>query len=245
MLPIYQPSSQSLIPRRYHFRPPKYYRGPLHPHQPPAVSDPASREFKPGPFSLPRLEQTYHDTFEPDLMTQTYAHFPPGTSPPVKGERLRSWVGDNPYFKNRPLRGPRGGDVLKLLRKPITYKNVPHLQRVTVHCMVKEAKENSAWLHVAGMVMQAITNVRATSHATKKSVAGFGVREGQYLSVTCELVGEDMYHFLSKVVDVVMPKIKDYRGIKGSTGDSSGNLAFGLNADEVALFPEIEVNYDM
>ena len=71
------------------------------------------------------------------------------------------------------------------------------------------------------------------------------MREGQYLSVTCELVGEDMYHFLSKVVDVVMPKIKEYRGIKGSTGDSSGNLAFGLNADEVALFPEIEVNYDM
>lgn len=178
-------------------------------------------------------------------MTMTYTHFPPGIEPPKKGERLRSWVGDNPYFKNRPLRGPRGGDVLRLLRKPITFRNVPKLERVTVHSMVSDAKENSAYLHVAGMVMQAITNVRATAHATRKSVAGFGVREGQYLSVTCELEGENMYHFLSKVVDVVMPKIKDWRGVKGSSGDSSGNLAFGLTGEDIALFPEVEVNYDM
>ena len=111
--------------------------------------------------------------------------------------------------------------------------------------MVKEAKKDSAHLHIAGMVMQAITNVRATSHATRKSVAGFDVRQGQYLSVTCDLTGENMYHFLSKVVDVVMPKIKDFRGVKGSSGDSSGNLAFGLGPEEVALFPEVEVNYDM
>lgn len=135
--------------------------------------------------------------------------------------------------------------MLRLVRKPINFSNIPQLERVTVHSMVKEAKSDSAHLHVAGMVMQAITNVRATAHATKKSVAGFNVRKGQYLSVTCDLTGEDMYHFLSKVVDVVMPKIKDFQGIKGSSGDSSGNLAFGLTAEQVALFPEIEVNYDM
>ena len=174
-----------------------------------------------------------------------YTHFPPGVSAPQKGERLRSWIGDSPYYKNRPLRGPRGGDVLRLLRKPITFRNVPKLERVTVHTMVKGAIEDSAHLHVAGMVMQAITNVRAESHAAKKSVAGFGIRQGQYLSVTCDLRGEDMYHFLSKVVDVVMPKIKDWRGVKGSSGDSSGHLAFGLTGEDVALFPEIEVNYDM
>lgn len=178
-------------------------------------------------------------------MTMAYVHYPPGFEAPKRQQRLREWVGDNPYFKNRQLRGPRGGDVLRLLRDPITFRNVPRLERVTVHCMAKEAKENSAYLHVAGMVLQAITNVRATAHETQKSVAGFGVREGQFLSVTCELTGETMYHFLSKVVDVVLPKIKDFRGIKGSTGDSSGNLAFGLTAEDIALFPEVEVNYDM
>lgn len=234
---------------RYKFRPPKYYRGPLHPHQPPKPSDPASREFIPGPFSLPRLHQTYDSTLAPDLMTLAYTHFPPGFERAQKGERLRSWstqaAGESPYYKNRPLRGPRGGDVLRLLRKPITFRNIPQLTRVTVHSMVKQAKSDSAHLHIAGMVMQAITNVRVTAHRTRKSVAGFEVRAGQYLSVTAELTGEDMYHFLSKVVDVVMPKIKDWRGVKGSSGDTSGNLAFGLTGDEVALFPEVEVNYDM
>jgi large subunit ribosomal protein L5 len=111
--------------------------------------------------------------------------------------------------------------------------------------MVKGAIDDSAHLHVAGMVTQAITNVRATAHEVKKSVAGFRIRAGQHVSVTAELYGEDMYHFLSKLVDVVLPKFKDWKGIKGSSGDSSGNIAFGLTPDQVALFPEIEVNYDM
>lgn len=182
-------------------------------------------------------------------MTLAYTHYPPGFERPQKGERLRSWsqsaAGESPYYKNRPLRGPRGGDVLRLLRKPITFRNIPQLERVTVHSMVSAAKNDSAHLHVAGMVLQAITNVRVTAHRTRKSVAGFDVRAGQYLSVTSELRGEDMYHFLSKVIDVVMPKIKDWRGVKGSSGDTSGNLAFGLTGEEVALFPEVEVNYDM
>jgi large subunit ribosomal protein L5 len=177
-------------------------------------------------------------------MTMTYTHFPPGFVPPKKGDRLREWVGDNPYYKNRPRRGPRGGAVLRLLRKPITYANIPELEKVTVHTMVKGAISDSSHLHVAGMVMQAITGVRATAHKTKHSVAGFGVREGQFLSLTCELKGEAMYHFLGKVVDVVMPRIKDFRGMKGSSGDGSGNLAVGFSEEEVAVFPEVEVNYD-
>lgn len=231
--------------RRYKFRPPKYYRGPLHPHQPPPVSDPSSRLFQPGPFTSPRLEQTYHSTFAPDLMTLAYTHFPPGYRAPPKAARLRPWDGASPYYKNRPLRGPRGAEVLRLLRKPTTFRNIPRLEKITVHSMVNGAIEDSAHLHIAGMVVQAITNVRVTSHKTRKSVAGFGIRAGQYLSVTAELKGEDMYHFLGKCIDVVMPKIKEWRGVKGSSGDSSGNLAFGFTKEDVALFPEIEVNYDM
>ncbi|KAK4984318.1 54S ribosomal protein L7, mitochondrial [Elasticomyces elasticus] len=236
---------QQLPSSRYRFRPPKYYRGPLHPHQPPPPSHPSSRLFVPGPFTLPRLEQTYHSTIAPDLMTLSYVHFPPGYRAPPKGPRLRPWEGPSPYHKNRPVRGPRGGDVLRLLRAPTTFRNVPKLERVTVHTMVSDAINDSAPLHVAGMVLQAITSVRAEAHKTRKSVAGFGTREGQWLSLTAELRGEDMYHFLGKCIDVVMPKIKDWRGAKGSSGDSSGNLAFGFTREDVALFPEIEVNYDM
>lgn len=135
--------------------------------------------------------------------------------------------------------------MLRLLRDPITFRNVPKIERVTVHSFVKEATNDSAHLHIAGMVMQSITNVRATAHQVKKSVAGFGVRAGQHLSVTCELTGEDMHHFLGKCVDVVMPKIKEWKGVKGSSGDNSGNIAFGFTGEEVAMFPEVEVNYDM
>lgn len=226
------------------YRSPRYYRGPFNPSQPLPPSHPHSREFRAGPFSLPRLEQTYNDTFAPDLMTLFYQHLPPGYEAPTKGERLRRWTGDSPYFKNRPLRGPRGGLNLRLLRKPITFNNVPKLERVTVHTMQKQAIDDTGYLAVAGMALQAMTGVRAQSHVIKKSDASFGLRAGQYLSLTCNLYGEDMYHFLSKVIDVVMPKIKDYKGIKGSSGDSSGNLTFGFTKEQVALFPEIEFNYD-
>ena len=163
-------------------------------------------------------------------MTLAYVHHEPGYRAPKKGERLRSWQGESPYFKNRPLRGPRGGDVLRLLRNEITFRNVPKIERVTVHTMVKGATSDSAHLHIAGMAMQAITNVRATAHATKKAVAGFGIRAGQHVSVTCELQGEDMYHFLFKCVYVVMPKMKEFRCVKGSSGDNSGNIAFCFTA---------------
>jgi large subunit ribosomal protein L5 len=54
-----------------------------------------------------------------------------------------------------------------------------------------------------------------------------------------------MEHFFGKLVDVVLPRLKDWPGVKGTSGDSSGNITFGLSQEQVALFPEIEVNYDM
>ena len=110
--------------------------------------------------------------------------------------------------------------------------------------MVKRAVDDSAHLHVAGMIVQAITNVRVRTHKHKKTLQQFGTRAGRYVSVTADLRGEDMYHFLGKVVDVVLPRIKDYQGVKGSSGDSSGNISFGFDKEVVGSFPEIEVNYD-
>jgi large subunit ribosomal protein L5 len=233
-----------LPPSRYQYRPPKYYRGPLHPHQPPSVSDPASRLFQPGPFSLPRLEQTYQSTIAADLLTLTYQHYPPGFRAPTKAQRLREWTGDSPYFKNRPLRPPRGSSNLRLLTPPRTFRNIPEITKVVVHSMVPEAQENSAHLHVAGMAVQAMTNVRVKTHKARHNVVGWGIREGKYVAVTAEVEREDTFHFLSKLVDVVLPKIKEWKGVNGTSGDGSGNISFGLKPDQVALFPEIEVNYD-
>lgn len=177
-------------------------------------------------------------------MTLSYAHYPPGYEAPTKGPRLRKWDDSSPYHKNRPSRPPRGGDVLRLLRKPATFRNVPKLTGVTVHSFVKKATEGSAALHVAGMAIQAITGVRCTSHAAISNVLQWGMRAGKFVAVSSDLTGEDMYHFLSKCVDIVMPRIKDWKGVKGTSGDSSGNISFGLTPEAVAYFPEIEVNYD-
>ena len=120
------------------------------------------------------------------------------------------------------------------------------LERVTVHAYCKGAIHGgSAFIHVAGMVLQAITNVRVTTHKSKTGEASWGLIKGkQTVSMTADLKGENMYHFLTKLVSVVMPKIKDWKGLRATTGDSSGNLSLGLTPDVVSSFPEVEVNYD-
>ncbi|CAL5871801.1 uncharacterized protein PFLUO_LOCUS6054 [Penicillium psychrofluorescens] len=241
-------SRRAQLPRsRYQFRPPKYDRGPLHPHQPPPPSDPSSRVFVPGPFSLPRVQQTYDAAIASDILTLCYVHNPPGFTPPPKAPRLREWDDSSPYHKNRPLRGPRGGDVLRLLRKPIKFNSIPELERITIHSYVKQAaQENSGWLHVAGMAVQAISNKRVETFKSRASVSTWSIAPGRdTVAVKAELRGEDMYHFFGKLVDVVLPRLKDWPGVKGTSGDSSGNITFGLEPEQVALFPEIEVNYDM
>ena len=199
----------------------------------------------PGPFTLPRLVQTYQSTIAPDFMTLAYAHRPPGFQPAPRPQRLRAWDDSSPYHKNRPLRPPRGGHALRLLNERVTFRNVPKLERVTLHSMVSEAKKDSAYLHVAGMVLQVITGVRVTAVKSRTDVAGFDLRKNKYIAVKNELRGEDMYHFVSRLVDVVLPRIKDWAGVSGAAGDSSGNIMFGLTPDAVRLFPEVEVNYDM
>jgi large subunit ribosomal protein L5 len=175
----------------------------------------------------------------------TYQHYPPGYRAPKVEQRLREWQGDSPYFKGRPLRGPRGkGEVLRLLQEPRTFRNIPKIEKVVVHSMVPEAMQDSAIMHVAGMVLQAITNVRVESHKARHNVVGWGLREGRYVSVTATLEREDASHFLEKLIDVVLPRIKEWKGVPGSSGDGHGNISFGLTPDQLALFPEIEVNYD-
>ena len=194
---------------------------------------------------MPRLDQTYQSTIAADLLALTYQHHAPGYRPPKVENRLRQWTGESPYFKNRPLRGPRGrGEELRLLTAPRTFRNVPKLTKITIHSMVPQAQENSAYLHVAGMITQAISNVRATAHKARHNVVGWGLREGKYVAVTSEMEREDASHFLAKLIDVVLPRIKEWKGVPGSSGDGAGNMTFGLTPQQVALFPEIEVNYD-
>src|SRR6266536_1734661 len=120
-------------------------------------------------------------------MTMAYMHNPPGFRTPVKAPRLRKWDDSSKYYKNRPLRGPRGGDVLRLIRTPITFRNIPKLERITVHSFVNNATQGSQWIHVAGMAIQAITNQRVTTFKAKKSEVSWGLRVGTTISCKAEL----------------------------------------------------------
>jgi large subunit ribosomal protein L5 len=148
-------------------------------------------------------------------------------------------------MKNRPKRGPRGGDTLRLIEKDINWQNIPKIEEVTVHCMVKEAIGNSAALHVAGMMLQSITGVRPVVHRAKATVQNFGIRKDMPIALTCTLRGDDAWQFVDKCVNLVLPRIKDWPGVNGSSGDSSGNIAWGIDKQSANLFPEVEVNYDV
>jgi large subunit ribosomal protein L5 len=135
--------------------------------------------------------------------------------------------------------------VLRLIERDIKWNNIPRIEEVTVHSMVKGAIEDSADLHIAGIMLQSITGVRPVVHKAKHSVAQFGIRASQPISLTCTLTGEDAWQFVDKCVNLVFPRIKDWPGVKGTSGDSSGNIAFGIDKESAILFPEVEVNYDV
>jgi len=113
-----------------------------------------------------------------------------------------------------------------------------------VHSFIRDASANKDLIQVAGMVVQAITNVRARVFEAKQNINTFNLRKGKPCAVGVELRGEDMYCFLSKMVAVVMPRIKEFQGVSGASGDGSGNIGWGFGPEVVGSFPEVEVNYD-
>ncbi|KAI1812882.1 ribosomal protein L5 [Poronia punctata] len=230
---------------RYRFHAPKYYRGPLHPVQPPPSSDPIARDFSPGPFNLPRLKQTYESKIAADIMTMMYQHKPPGTPDKPERIRLREWDDSSPYMINRPKRGPRGSDVLFQIEKPIDWRNIPEIRAVHLASYMPKAKKDFGEIIVGKAVLQAITGVRPKMTLTKTSVSQWSIIKGDRSGVKCSVYGNQAYELVDKIVHLVFPKIKEWKGVKGTSGDSAGNIGFGLEPNDVQHFPEIEAAYSM
>ena len=113
-----------------------------------------------------------------------------------------------------------------------------------MHSFLREAGANQDFVSVAGMVVQAITNVRASVFRARHNINNFNLVKGRPCAVGVELRGEDMYEFLGKVVEVVMPRVKEWGGVSGGSGDGSGGVGWGFGPEVVGMFPEVEVNYD-
>lgn len=127
------------------------------------------------------------------------------------------------------------------MQKKFEYKNVmqiPKLDKIVINMGVGEAKENAKILDTAVKDLETITGQKAVVTRAKNSVANFKLREGQPIGCKVTLRGERMYEFLDRLVNLALPRVRDFRGVNPNAFDGRGNCALGIK--EQIIFPEIE-----
>ena len=132
-------------------------------------------------------------------------------------------------------------EIVPALQKKFEYKNimqVPKLDKVVINMGVGEAKENSKVLDTAISDLEIITGQKAVVTRAKKSVANFKLREGQPIGCKVTLRGENMYEFVDRLINLALPRVRDFRGVNPNAFDGRGNYAMGIK--EQLIFPEIE-----
>jgi large subunit ribosomal protein L5 len=134
-------------------------------------------------------------------------------------------------------------DVAPKLKEKFGYKNVhqiPKLDKVVINMSVTDAITNSKALDVAIKELETISGQKPVITKAKKSIAAFKLREGMNIGGKVTLRGERMYVFLDKLFNIVLPRIRDFRGLSRKSFDGRGNYNMGLK--EQLVFPEI--NFD-
>jgi large subunit ribosomal protein L5 len=119
-----------------------------------------------------------------------------------------------------------------------TVMQVPKIEKIVINMGVGDAVQNSKVLDAAVNDMQLITGQKPVITKAKKSIAGFKLRENMPIGVKVTLRGERMYYFLDKLINVTLPRVRDFRGISTKAFDGRGNYTLGLK--EQLIFPEIE-----
>jgi len=132
-------------------------------------------------------------------------------------------------------------EIVDALMKKFGYKNkmqAPKLDKIVVNMGVGEAKENAKILEAAVKDMEIITGQKAIITKAKHSIANFKIREGMPIGCKVTLRGEKMYEFLDRLINLALPRVRDFRGINPNAFDGRGNYALGIK--EQLIFPEIE-----
>lgn len=115
---------------------------------------------------------------------------------------------------------------------------VPRFVKVVVSMGVGEAKENKKILDAAVHDIGLVTGQKAVKTKAKKSIASFKIRQGQEIGARVTLRGNYMWEFLDRLMNVALPRVKDFRGVNANAFDGHGNYSLGLN--EQIIFPEID-----
>ena len=139
------------------------------------------------------------------------------------------------------LKEQYNNEIVNNMIKKFGYKNVmevPKLDKVVVNMGVGEAKENAKLLEAAVKDMETITGQKAVLTRAKNSVANFKIREGMAIGCKTTLRGEKMYEFVDRLINLALPRVRDFRGVNPNAFDGRGNYALGIK--EQIIFPEIE-----
>ncbi len=139
------------------------------------------------------------------------------------------------------LRERYASTVLPALREEFKYKNVmevPKVQKVILNIGMGEALTNAKALEAAEKDLTAIAGQHPVTTKAKKSIANFKLRKGQAIGLKVTLRGKRMYEFLDKLINAVLPRIRDFQGVPRTAFDARGNYSLGLK--EQIVFPEIE-----
>lgn len=132
-------------------------------------------------------------------------------------------------------------EIIDAMIKKFGYKNimeVPKLDKIVINIGVGEAKENAKVLESAVRDLEIITGQKPVITRAKKSIANFKIREGMAIGCKVTLRGEKMYDFLDRLVNLALPRVRDFRGVNPNSFDGRGNYSLGIK--EQLIFPEIE-----
>ncbi len=132
-------------------------------------------------------------------------------------------------------------EIMDAMTAKFGYKNVmqvPKLDKIVVNMGVGEAKDNAKVLEGAVSDMETITGQKAVITRAKNSIANFKIREGMAIGCKTTLRGDKMYEFLDRLVNLALPRVRDFRGVDPNSFDGRGNYALGIK--EQLIFPEIE-----
>lgn len=132
-------------------------------------------------------------------------------------------------------------EIVDAMAKKFGYKNkmqVPKLDKIVINMGVGEAKENSKVLDAAMAELEIISGQKPVVTKAKNSIANFKLREGMPIGCKVTLRGDKMYEFLDRLVNLALPRVRDFRGVSPDSFDGRGNYALGIK--EQLIFPEIE-----
>ncbi len=132
-------------------------------------------------------------------------------------------------------------EIIPEMTKKFSYKNklaVPKLEKIIINMGVGEARENAKVLDGAVNDMTIISGQKPMITKAKKSIANFKLREGMNIGCKVTLRGSRMYEFADRLINIALPRVRDFRGVKANSFDGRGNYTMGIK--EQLIFPEIE-----